>query len=104
VDRICASLYAWRASVRHNGTTRVKAGQDKLYFIDPDSGAEIDFVGDLVGTPIESKYVSQGWRAETDALQAHHGHGIVATRDILDLRDHIWAMPAALLAWMINDA
>jgi len=158
VDRICASLYAWRASVSHNGTTRVKAGQDKLYFIDPliarlpsirdhrirplhisklseqqigtsltrviarhhlpavldeeavlvrrnpDSGAEIDFVGDLVGTPIESKYVSQGWRAETDALQAHYGHGIVAKHDILDLRDHIWAMPAALLAWMINDA
>lgn len=68
----------------------------------PDSGSEIDFVGDLVETPIESKYVSQKWKQERAALEEHYKRGIVATRDILDLDDDIWAVPAGLLAWSIN--
>lgn len=157
IDRICASVYAWRAAVTHDGTTRVKGGQDKLYFIDPliarlpslrdksiaqpditylseqqvgtclvrviardnldafmdesavlvrrnpDSGAEIDFVGDLVGVPVEGKYVSSGWKSERQALDEHYQRGVVATRDILDTTDAIWAVPAGLFAWMIND-
>jgi predicted AAA+ superfamily ATPase len=68
----------------------------------PDSGSEIDFVGDLVETPIESKYVSQKWKQERAALEEHYKRGIVATRDILDLDDDIWAVPAGLLAWSID--
>lgn len=68
----------------------------------PKTGSEIDFVGPLLQTPIESKYVSQKWRRERKALDKHYGRGIVATRDILDTHDHIWAVPAGLLAWMIE--
>jgi len=28
--------------------------------------------------------------------------GIVATRDILDVGDAVWAVPSGLLAWMIE--
>lgn len=68
----------------------------------PDSGSEIDFVGDLVETAIESKYVSQKWKQERAALEEHYQRGVVATRDILDLDDGIWAVPAGLLAWAID--
>lgn len=156
IDRLCASLYSWRASTSHDGVRAVQGGQSKLYFIDPlvtrlptfrdarlqepditylseqqvgvailrdvarrniaaimdeatvlvrrnpDSGSEIDFVGDLVETPIESKYVSQKWKQERAALDEHYERGIVATRDILDLDDHIWAVPAGLLVWSID--
>jgi predicted AAA+ superfamily ATPase len=69
----------------------------------PRSGAEIDFTGDLLPTPIESKYTSRGWKRERAALDEHYKTGIIATRDILDTTSDIWAIPAALLAWMIND-
>jgi predicted AAA+ superfamily ATPase len=68
----------------------------------PDSGAEIDFVGDLVDTPIESKYVSQRWKRERQALGDTYQRGVVATRDILDTADDIWAIPSGLLVWLID--
>ena len=68
----------------------------------PDTGSEIDFVGPLLQTPIESKYVSQKWRGGRRMLDEHHGHGILATRDILDLSENIWAIPTGLLAWTID--
>jgi len=68
----------------------------------PNTGSEIDFAGPLLQTPIESKYVSQKWRKERKALDEHYGRGIIATRDILDLSDHIWAVPTGLLAWIIE--
>ncbi len=68
----------------------------------PDSGSEIDFVGDLIETPIESKYVSQNWKQERAALEEHYKRGVVATRDICDLDDDIWALPAGLLVWSVD--
>lgn len=68
----------------------------------PKSGSEIDFTGPLLPTPIESKYVSQKWRKKRRALEEHYGRGIVATRDALDCSGEIWAVPAGLLAWMID--
>ena len=67
-----------------------------------DTGAEIDFVGPLHTTPIESKYVSQKWKGERRALDEHYQRGIVATRDILDMAESIWAVPAALVAWSLG--
>ena len=156
VDRLCASFYAWRASITHDGATAVAGGQSKLYLIDPliarlpslrdrsvaspdvtylseqqlgvsllrvvaraeplaildeaailvqrnpDTGGEIDFVGPLIETPIESKYVSQKWMQSGKALDEHYQRGIIATRDILDLSKDIWAVPTGLLAWAID--
>jgi hypothetical protein len=156
IDRLCASFYAWRASITHDGLTAVAGGQSKLYFTDPliarlpslrdrsitspdvtylseqqlgvcllrvlaradplaildeaailvqrnpNTGGEIDFVGPLIETPIESKYVSQKWMRERKALDQHYQRGIIATRDILDLSKDIWAVPTGLLAWTID--
>ena len=68
----------------------------------PDSGAEIDFVGPLLPVPIESKYVSQGWKREKRALEEAYGRGIFVTRDILDTSEDIWAIPSGLFAWAIG--
>lgn len=156
IDRLCASFYAWRASITHDGVTAVEGGQSKLYFIDPliarlpslrdrsitppdvthlseqqlgvcllrviarndhliildeaailvqrhpDAGSEIDFVGPLLGIPVESKYVSQNWKQERRGLNEHYQRGIIATRDILDCSEDIWAIPTGLLAWAID--
>jgi predicted AAA+ superfamily ATPase len=66
------------------------------------SGAEIDFVGPLLPVPIESKYVSQGWKREKKGVEDVYGKGVVATRDILDMNGKIWATPSCLLAWAIG--
>lgn len=90
---------------------RVIARTDHLTILDeaavlvqrnPNTGSEIDFVGALVETPIESKYVSQNWKQERKALDEHYQRGVIATRDILDLNDDIWAIPSGLLAWTID--
>ncbi len=90
---------------------RSVARSDRLAILDeaavlvqrnPKTGSEIDFVGPLVGTPIESKHVSQKWRSERRALDERYGRGIVATRDILDVTENIWAVPTGLLAWIVE--
>ena len=68
----------------------------------PNTSSEIDFVGALLQTPIESKYVSQKWMQERKALDEHYQRGIIATHDILDLSNDIWAIPTGLLAWTID--
>jgi predicted AAA+ superfamily ATPase len=69
----------------------------------PDSGAEIDFVGPHLATPVESKYVSDKWKPEKKALTEHYGRGVIVTRDILDMTEDIWAVPAGLFAWALDD-
>jgi predicted AAA+ superfamily ATPase len=68
----------------------------------PDSGSEIDFVGPLVPYPIESKYVSQNWKRERKALQSVYGRGLIATRDVLDTSERVWAIPSGAFAWAIG--
>lgn len=68
----------------------------------PDSGSEIDFVGPLLPVPIESKYVSQGWKRESKALRDSYGEGIVLTRDVLDTSEALWALPSGVFAWAIG--
>ncbi len=66
------------------------------------SGAEIDFVGPFVPIPVESKYVSKGWKSEKKGLEETYGMGVIATRDILDVEETVWAIPSGLLAWAIG--
>jgi hypothetical protein len=47
-------------------------------------------------------HLSQKWKQERAALEEHYKRGLVATRDILDLDEDIWAVPAGLLAWSID--
>lgn len=53
-------------------------------------------------TPIESKWVDQGWRAEARAIEGKYGRGIVATKSILDLEHPSFAIPAPLVALLLG--
>lgn len=93
------------ALVRSLAQTHQAAVMDEAIILvrrNPASGTEIDFVGDLVETPIESKYVSQNWKRERQALAENYQRGVVATRDILDTTEAIWAVPSGVLTWLID--
>ncbi len=64
--------------------------------------SEIDFVGASIGVPFESKYVERGWKSASRSLAARYGRGIVATRNVLDIDGPIWAVPAAIVAWLLG--
>ena len=67
---------------------------------------EIDFVGPhFGGIAIESKYVDDGpWRnAEGRTLKASPWSGVLATRNLQDLRkSDALAVPAAMIAWLLD--
>jgi uncharacterized protein len=73
-------------------------------------GGEVDFASLPVSsggqtmstTPIESKWVGNRWRAEARTLIGKYGHGIVATKDVTDLTGDVWAVPAPIVALMLN--
>jgi len=74
------------------------------------SGAEFDFApvrvatpaGPTLTTPIESKWVDTGWLGEARAINSKYGHGILATKSILDLEHDVWAIPASLVALLLE--
>jgi predicted AAA+ superfamily ATPase len=73
-----------------------------LYHRTP-SDQEIDFVGgDQPITPVESKYVDGQWRRAAQTMRAAFGHGLIATRSVLDLDGDAWAVPAPLLALVLD--
>jgi hypothetical protein len=73
-------------------------------------GKEIDFApvavpspsGVASTVPIESKWVSSGWRAETRVIEGRFSAGVVATRSVSDLSNHVWALPAPVLALLLT--
>ncbi len=75
------------------------------------TGGEIDFapmpiaVGQSRTTScsIESKWVSDGWKGEARAIVGRYGRGIVATKNITDLSGSVWAVPAPVLALLLQD-
>lgn len=52
--------------------------------------------------PIESKWVSDGWRPGARAIEDKHGRGFIATKNILDLNHKAWAVPAGMLALLLE--
>jgi uncharacterized protein len=64
---------------------------------------EVDFVGGWMGdVAIEAKYVDGGWRSQSRSLLATRPGGIVATRSEIDLSGNFKAIPAAILALLIE--
>jgi uncharacterized protein len=51
--------------------------------------------------PVESKWVSDGWRPDARAIERRYGRGFVATKNILDLSHPSWAVPAGALALLL---
>lgn len=74
------------------------------------SGNEVDFApvsvptsaGRVMTTPIESKWVVAGWRSEARVTEAKYGAGVIATKNILNLDNPTWAIPAPLVALLLG--
>lgn len=74
------------------------------------AGGEVDFAPmpiriDTVAqstTPVESKWVSDGWRPGARAIEGKYGRGFVATKNILDTAHAAWALPAGALALLLE--
>lgn len=54
-----------------------------------------------MSTPIEGKWVDDGWRAEAKVLTNKYGLGVLATKSILNLDYDVWAVPAPLVALLL---
>ena len=58
--------------------------------------------GPVATVPLESKWVEQGWKSEARTIDAKFGRGILATKSALDTTGNVWAVPAPLLALLIQ--
>ena len=83
---------------------------DTIGYTRTSSGNEIDFSpvrvptedGSGLSTPIESKWVDDGWHREALVLEGRYGRGVIATKSILDLEHPSWAIPAPLVACLLG--
>jgi predicted AAA+ superfamily ATPase len=82
---------------------------DTIGYVRTGSGREIDFGpvavpgpnGSQWTTPIEVKWVTDGWRAEARTIEGRYHAGIVATKTVTRLDTPAWAIPAPLLALLL---
>lgn len=83
---------------------------DTIGYVRTGSGQEIDFGpvdvpgpnGSQRTTPVEVKWVPDGWRAEARTIEGRYHAGIVATKNIIRLDTPAWAIPAPLLALLLG--
>jgi predicted AAA+ superfamily ATPase len=83
---------------------------DSIGYLRTGGGKEIDFASLVVpsssGTahtvPIESKWVSSGWRVEGRVIEGKLAAGVLATRTVFDLSNPVWALPAPVLALLLE--
>ncbi|MDR2347184.1 MAG: hypothetical protein LBD90_00910, partial [Bifidobacteriaceae bacterium] len=83
---------------------------DTIGYTRTGAGQEIDFSpvrvpaasGSRLTVPIESKWVSRGWRHEAKVIESKYGRGLVATRNVLRFGHPAWAVPAPLLALLLR--
>ena len=69
------------------------------------SRKEIDFVSErLGGVALEGKYTEGAWRSEAATVNASTWDGILTTRNVLETedKDSAWAVPACLLAYLLD--
>lgn len=83
---------------------------DTIGYARTDSGKEVDLapvqVRSAAGaertTPIEGKWVTNGWRGEAKTVENKYNAGILATRNVLDTSYAAWAVPAPLVAMLLR--
>ena len=86
------------------------ASGDTIGYVRTASDNEVDLgpvtvpssAGSGLTVPVESKWVDQGWKSEARTIDGKFGRGILATKSILDLTGNIWAVPAPLVALLIQ--
>jgi len=83
---------------------------DTIGYIRTGSGKEVDLgpvglptaAGTRLSIPIEGKWIDQGWRAAAQVIEKKYGSGVLATKSILDMSSATWAIPAPLVALLLN--
>ncbi|MDA8149231.1 MAG: hypothetical protein M0Z93_10730, partial [Actinomycetota bacterium] len=83
---------------------------DTIGYTRTGSGNEIDLVpvaipsgtATLESVPLEGKWVDDGWRSEAKVIENKFRRGILATKSLLDLDHPSWAIPAPLVALMLE--
>lgn len=83
---------------------------DSIGYIRTGAGREIDLapipVPSASGTrrtvPIEAKWVAAGWRADARVIEGKLGAGLLGTRTTLDISRPVWALPAPMLALLLE--
>lgn len=83
---------------------------DSIGYLRAGNRTEVDFApipargpsGPMMTTPIEAKWVTAGWRSDARTIEGKFARGIVATRTITDLEHLSWAMPAPVVALLLN--
>ncbi len=83
---------------------------DSIGYLRTGSGNEIDLApvpipspsGSTFTVPIESKWVPSGWRSEAKTIEGKLARGVLATRTVLDLTHPAWALPAPVLALLLE--
>lgn len=84
--------------------------QDTIGYLRTGSGKEIDFApvpvptasGQEMTTPLESKWVSHGWRSEALVMENRLGRGLMATRNVSGTATPVWALPAPVVAALLG--
>ena len=83
---------------------------DTIGYLRTASDGEIDLApvpvpssaGTQTTVPLESKWVETNWRSEARVIENKFKRGILATKSILDLRHPVWAVPAPVLALLLE--
>ncbi len=83
---------------------------DTIGYLRTGKGNEIDFgptsvpapAGPRATVPMESKWVSSGWRSESLVVEGKFAGGVLATRTVVDLSHPVWAVPAPVLALLLE--
>lgn len=83
---------------------------DTIGYVRTGSGQEVDLGqvpvpgpgGSEWTTPIEVKWVPDGWRAEAKVIEGRYAGGIVATKSVTRLDTPSWAIPAPLVALLLG--
>lgn len=70
-------------------------------FRKPATGAEVDFLV-LPDLPAEVKYVDRVSQADSRAMVANFGRGMLLTHTAVDLTTPVPAVPAAIFAWLLE--
>lgn len=74
------------------------------------SGNEVDFSPvpihrggiEAQTVPIEGKWVTHNWRSEALTMRGRYGRGVLATKNILDTTGEVWALPAPIVALLLQ--
>lgn len=58
--------------------------------------------GPVKTVPIECKWIDHGWKSEARTIDGKFGRGILATNSVLDVTGDVWAVPAPLVALLLQ--